>query len=156
MKTKSPSIVWGGLALVVRVLLGGLFVFAAIVKLRNPQLFVQGVMAFKILPDHLATLTAFVVPWLEVLAGVALILGWWARAGAVVLGGMLLAFIGGMLSVLARDLDVHCSCFGKFEIPCSGAIGPCHLARNAVLFAMAMYVAVVGPGSLAVDRESMK
>jgi uncharacterized membrane protein YphA (DoxX/SURF4 family) len=146
----------GLLATLVRVVLGGLFIFAAVIKLRNPQLFVQGVMAFKILPDHLAHLAAFVVPWMELLAGIALVLGLWARAGAVLLGAMLLAFIGGMISVIARDMDVTCSCFGKFEIPCSGAIGACHLARNSVLFAMAAFIALVGPGSLAIDRESAK
>jgi uncharacterized membrane protein YphA (DoxX/SURF4 family) len=147
----------GWLVFPARVLLGGLFVFAGVMKLTSPQLFVQAIAAFKLnIPDHLLILLTFVVPWTEILAGTALALGLWARSSALLIALMLLGFIGGIASVLIRKMDVHCSCFGSFEIPCTGPVGPCHLIRNTVLLALAGIVLAWGPGPLAIDRESAR
>jgi len=157
MTTSGRPIGW--LVLVTRVALGGLFIFAGVNKLLNPQHFLQAIDAFKIIPkeaDHLSVVGAFTVPWIEILAGAMLVLGWWARASALVIGSLLLVFLGAIISVLARDLSVSCSCFGKFEIPCTGPIGVCHIVRNAVLLALAIIVIAWGPGPLALDRESTK
>lgn len=152
-RAPSPAASVGLLAL--RVALGALFVFAAYVKLRDPQLFAFSVAAFKILPDSLAALATFAIPWTEAVAGVALVLGVWARATSVLLMALLGAFIAGIVSVLARGMNVHCGCFGKFEIPCTGPVGLCHVARNVVLFGLAGTVAWAGPGIAALlpDRR---
>lgn len=149
----------GWLVLPCRVILGGLFVFAGIMKLLNPQLFQQAIAAFKVpgLPSHLEILLTFVVPWCEIAAGSFLLLGVWTRSAALMLSTLLLGFIGLVVSVLLRpNMDVHCSCFGKFEIPCSGPVGPCHLIRNCVLLALGLVVVFFGPGPLAIDRESTR
>jgi putative oxidoreductase len=147
----------GWLIFVVRVLLGALFIFAGVMKLRDIQHFVQAVGAFKIIPEgaeHLQVLTAFVVPWIEILAGLMLVLGWWTRAAALTISLMLATFIVGIGSVIARDLDVKCTCFGKFEIPCDGPIGWCHIVRNSVLLVGTLLILVKGAGRLALDRDA--
>jgi len=146
----------GWLVLPARLALGALFIFAAYVKLSNPQHFALSVAAFKLLPDHLAVLVTFVVPWTELVAGVALVVGLWARSAAFLLALVLAVFMAGIGSVLYRQMDVECGCFGKFEIPCTGKVGVCHLARNGVLILLALVVMIWGPGPLAVDRESTK
>ena len=78
----------GGLVLLFRVLLGGLFIFAAVMKLSSPAAFALAIAAFKIIPehaDHLTKLAAYAVPWIELTCGVCLILGLWARSAALVL-----------------------------------------------------------------------
>jgi uncharacterized membrane protein YphA (DoxX/SURF4 family) len=149
----------GWLVLTCRVALGGLFVFAAWMKLSGPQAFADSVLAFKIIPesaDHLSTLTTFVVPWTEMVAGVALILGLWARSAALVLSAMLVVFIAGIGSVLYRHMDVSCGCFGKFEWPCTGPLGWCQIGRDLAMLAMGLLVVLKGPGPLAIDRESTR
>lgn len=136
---------------VLRLGLGGLFVFAAVAKLGDAQKFAFAVKAFKILPPQWTALAAYVVPWTEGVCGLFLILGLWTRSAALVLSTMLLAFIVAILSVLHRDLDVTCSCFGKFEIPCTGPVGLCHVARNLVLFAAVAWILARGPGYMSVD-----
>lgn len=141
--------------LVVRLVLGGLFVFAASLKLAHPQDFANSVLAFKVFPpaaDHLNHLVTFVVPWTEMLCGVLLILGLWTRSAALVLALLLGVFLGGILSVLVRKLDVSCGCFGKFEFPCGKVVGSCHIARNGVLIVLALLVLVKGPGAAALDN----
>lgn len=142
-----------GLLLLVRVVLGVLFIFAAWMKLKNPQAFADSVLAFKIFgrADHLVVLTTFVVPWLEVICGALLVLGLWSRAAGIALGAQLLIFTGGIISVLVRKLDVTCGCFGEYEWPCTGAVSMCHVGRNAVLLLAAGLLAWRGGGVAGLD-----
>lgn len=154
MKSPRPT---GWIALLLRVLLGALFIFAAFMKLRDPQQFAFAVSAFKILPDHLVILATFVVPWTELIAGTALVLGFWTRSAAVLLALLLGVFLAGIGLVLYRHMDnVNCSCFGKFEVPCKGPIGWCHVVRNSVLILLALTTCALAPGPLAIDRESTR
>lgn len=137
--------------LILRVIFGGLFIFAAVLKLRDPQTFFDAIMAFKILPAHLARLATFALPWTELLAGAALIVGYQTRSAAALLSTMLVAFLLGILSAIQRDLDLTCACFGKLEVPCKGPVGMCHVVRNAVLIAMGLTIAAFGAGKCAVE-----
>ena len=140
----------------VRIILGGLFIFAAIMKLQDIQGFAFSVKAFDVLPagaDHAAKLLAFVIPWTELFVGLLLLVGLWTRAASMLLSLILVGFIGGIISVLARDLNITCGCFGRFEKPCTGPISSCHVIRNGVLLAGTLFVLWKGPGSLAIDRQ---
>lgn len=139
--------------LIVRVALGALFVFAAWMKLRNPQAFADAVLAFKIFgsADHLVVLTTFVVPWLEMICGLLLVAGLWSRAAALALLAQLLVFTAGIVSVLVRKMDVTCGCFGEYEWPCVGAVSGCHVLRNSVLLLAAGLLAWRGGGVIGLD-----
>jgi uncharacterized membrane protein YphA (DoxX/SURF4 family) len=54
---------------------------------------------------------ALVMPWLELLAGLALILGIWTRASAVLVGVLLLVFVAAISLNLARGNAIDCGCF---------------------------------------------
>jgi uncharacterized membrane protein YphA (DoxX/SURF4 family) len=141
---------------VARVVVGGLFTFAAFVKLSEPQNFLDSVMAFKIfggkpMPDHLATLATFALPWIEMICGVLMILGLWARSAALVLAGLLSMFIVALVLVLQLPGPIECGCFGKFEIPCGKIVGPCHVVRNSILLGLTALVLFAGPGKWSVD-----
>lgn len=152
MTTNRAGTPLGWLVLGARIIVAGLFIFAGYIKLSDPQQFAFSVNAFKLLPEHLVILNTFVLPWMEMIAGVLLLAGVWTRAAAAVIGAMLVAFIFGIISVIYREMDVSCGCFGKYEIPCKGSLGVCHLIRNSVLLAMAGLVVVKGPGPLTFDR----
>lgn len=146
---------WGIIGLFCRVALGGLFILAGVLKLQNPLHFKQAIAAFKVpTPEHLTLLATYSIPWTELVAGTLLVLGWWARPAAGLIGVMLLGFIGAMASVLWRGIDTHCSCFGKLEFPCGSSVGWCQIVRNSVLLLLAAVVVVRGAGSLALQRES--
>jgi putative oxidoreductase len=151
----------GWLALVLRVVLAGLFILAGVLKLSDSQSFANAVLAFKIIPvpsgDRLVVLTTYIVPWTELIAGTCLLLGLWARASALVISLMLVVFIGGILSVMLRpDVDATCGCFGKLEFPCGNKVGACQLVRDVVMLAMGLFLVAKGPGALAIDREAAR
>jgi len=145
----------GALLLILRLATAGLFIWAASVKLAGPREFLFSIKGFKILPESHAMLEAlaFMVPWTEMVCAIALIVGFWGRAAAMVIGGMLVVFIGAILSVLVRGMTVDCGCFGDFSLFCSsGTIGWCNIGQNVLLFAIALPVMIWGPGLFSWDR----
>jgi uncharacterized membrane protein YphA (DoxX/SURF4 family) len=136
-----------------RLVLGGLFAFAAYNKLvpkgdaivtsSGPQGFAWTIKAFKLeLPDSLVLFSTFTMPWIELLAGVLLVLGVFTRASALVIGALLSVFIVLLISVLVRQLNVDCGCFGDMSPFCPKKVGWCHIAQDVGMLAAA--AAIVG------------
>ncbi|MCC6285174.1 MAG: DoxX family membrane protein [Phycisphaerales bacterium] len=151
MRQHKPSV--RGLAMVCRVVVGGLMAYAAYLKFQGIPAFADGIKAFKILPDHLVYVSAFAFPWIEAIAGVLLVLGLWTRGAALVCVGLLGAFLFAIISVMVRGVVVtECSCFGKTGFLCSGPPSWCHVAQDVILLSMSLVVCVVGCGFGGVDR----
>jgi putative oxidoreductase len=103
------------LLLVFRLALGGLFVYAGVVKVLDPLDFAQNIRNYRLVGQSLSFIAAVVLPWLEILAGVALAAGIWKRASALIISGLLVFFIVLTLVTIARGLDVECGCFGALS-----------------------------------------
>ena len=61
--------------LVCRLLVGGVFVYASLDKILNPSEFAKVVYNYQILPLPLSNLLAMSLPWLELFAGLAIVIG---------------------------------------------------------------------------------
>lgn len=96
-----------------RLIVGGVFVFAGVVKLLDPAKFAQDIANYQAFPYWTWNLAAAIVPVTEILAGLAVLSGVKRRAGAIVLGSLTVAFIGLILSVIVRGIDLSCGCFGE-------------------------------------------
>jgi uncharacterized membrane protein YphA (DoxX/SURF4 family) len=103
------------LLVIFRLVLGGLFVYAGVVKVLDPLDFAQNIRNYRLVGQALSFLAAVVLPWLEILAGVALAAGVWTRASALIISGLLVFFILLTLVTIARGLDVECGCFGALS-----------------------------------------
>jgi len=103
------------LLVVFRLVLGGLFVYAGVVKVLDPLDFAQNIRNYRLVGQSLSFIAAVVLPWLEILAGVALAAGIWKRASALIISGLLVFFILLTLVTIARGLDVECGCFGALS-----------------------------------------
>jgi uncharacterized membrane protein YphA (DoxX/SURF4 family) len=103
------------LLVVFRLVLGGLFVYAGVVKVLDPLGFAQNIRNYDLVGQSLSFIAAIVLPWLEILAGVALAAGVWKRASALIISGLLVFFILLTLVTIARGLDVECGCFGALS-----------------------------------------
>lgn len=142
--------------LVLRLVTAGLFLWAASVKFGDVRAFRQSIKGFHLLPEHVLDPLAFIVPWTEVVCALALILGFWARSAALVIGTMLVLFAVAVASALMRpEIHVECGCFGKYTLLCPpGEVGWCNVGQNALLLAIALPVLFWGPGILSLDRWS--
>lgn len=92
------------------VILGGLFGYAGFIKLLSPDEFAGAVLAYKLLPVFLAGLVAAVLPWLEVAAGLFLVLGLKRRSSLIILELLTASFLLVMAITMARGLQIDCGC----------------------------------------------
>lgn len=140
------------LARMAGIFLGAVFLWAAWKKIaplgspNPPQVFASSITAYKLgFPDWLVTFSTFAVPWTELLAGVALILGLWTRAAAGIIVAMLLLFIGLGISALVRGLEIKCGCFGDGTLFCTGGLGWCHIRENLFLTSLGVLCVLARP-----------
>ena len=124
------------LLLVLRVVLGAIFVYAAWVKLRDPwQLFAMSIDSYQILPLREVELAAHVIPWMELALGLLLIAGLWLRISGSIVSLLLLTFFVLMLRAYAKGMAIDCGCFGPGE-----AISWKTLLRDGSMVAAALLV----------------
>jgi uncharacterized membrane protein YphA (DoxX/SURF4 family) len=97
--------------LFLRVSLGLVFVYAGILKIRDPIAFAGSVAAYKLLPYFFNYLVAATIPWVELTCGLLLIFGYRVRAAAGITAAMNILFIVLLASTIVRGLDIDCGCF---------------------------------------------
>ena len=99
--------------------LGAVFVGAALPKLADPPGFAKAIWAYQLFPAFVIHPAALALPWLELLCGACLCLGFWTRAAAGWLTVLLLTFLAALSINLARHHPVDCGCFGTQTRPLS-------------------------------------
>ncbi|WP_162459160.1 MauE/DoxX family redox-associated membrane protein [Desulfosarcina ovata] len=95
----------------VKIILGIVFLFSSAGKIIDPGAFAAIVANYQLLPPQLVTATAVVFPWVEALCGLALVCGWLDEGAALLIGLMMVAFIGITIYNGYRGLDIACGCF---------------------------------------------
>src|SRR2546429_4940954 len=108
MDSSRRNVVWRIVALII----GGIFVYAGVIKAMDPVAFANDIDNYKILPWPLVVRLAFYLPWLELLCGLALILRFLYRGGLFILTGLTFVFIAASVIAKVRGLDITCGCFG--------------------------------------------
>ncbi|MEM9480083.1 MAG: MauE/DoxX family redox-associated membrane protein [Verrucomicrobiota bacterium] len=108
---------------VLRLFLGGVFVTLGVSKIMDPIAFEKAIRNYQLLVDPWPAWTALCLPWLEVFAGIAIILRIAYPGGLLVITGSLLAFIGAVISLIVRKIDASCGCYGKLgEAPLAATL----------------------------------
>jgi len=98
-----------------RLIVGGVFIWAGLLKIFDPLDFAQNIKNYQIFPQEISFLLALVLPWVEVICGIFLVLGIF-RLGSSFLASLLLAVFVILVSVtMARGIDTDCGCFGSFS-----------------------------------------
>ena len=99
------------ISLLSRLFLGGIFVYASYDKIIHPVPFAEIVYNYQILPDALVNLVSLFLPWIELLMGLALILGVWLPGAILICNLLLIVFFSTLVFNMARGLDIDCGCF---------------------------------------------
>jgi len=142
------------LHLLLRLLLGGFFVYASLDKIWSPAAFAKIVYQWQVVGPVASNLAAVTLPWVELLAGLLLVGGVWKRESALVIALLLVVFIVAAGSVLARGIDVeNCGCVSVAAAAVPSAWPPAWtkgvgwflVARNLVLLGAALALAAPGP-----------
>jgi len=101
-----PAFTW-----LLRICIGGLFIYSGLQKMVFPDAFAQNVACYLMVPAKYVNMIAFVLPPLEVIAGAVLIfIPYLRQAAALLIFGMLVMFIGATGMALWQGLEIDCGC----------------------------------------------
>ena len=98
--------------LLIRIILGGIFIYSGIYKINDPQSLEVVIRNYKILNDPFIALLAMALPPLEIIIGACLLLKMLFKGAILITGSLLIAFIVSLSSLILRGLDVECGCLG--------------------------------------------
>jgi hypothetical protein len=124
--------------LIARGILGGVFVYAGILKMRSPIEFADNIAAYQFLPANTINALALGLPFFEIICGLLVLGGVCIKIGTLGISTMLLVFMGAILTALKRGLSIDCGCFGGhswIESNLWVALG-----RDVILLLLAMYI----------------
>ena len=129
--------------LAARWILGLTFIYASVYKIVSPADFAKIVYGYGLFPAGLINLIAIIIPFLELVGGLALLLGFYPRSAAVIINGLLLAFIVVLSINLVRGHEFDCGCFSAGQ---SGyASSPIvNLLRDIIYFILGLQVILFG------------
>jgi uncharacterized membrane protein YphA (DoxX/SURF4 family) len=100
------------IGLVARLVLGGVLLIAGYLKAFTIDKSQMAVRAYEVLPISLANFLGIILPWLEIGAGLLLILGFAVRYSAIFGTALMLIFVVAIGQAWARGLSIDCGCFG--------------------------------------------
>jgi hypothetical protein len=131
---------------------GGLFIYAGVLKALDPVTFAIDIDNYKILPWPIGVRLAFYLPWLEIFSGIALITRKLYGGGLSILAALTSIFIVASIVAKARGLDITCGCFGHASKYLSFAG---HLALDfAILTALLVLIFRTREDYAALPRQS--
>ena len=103
------------LILLLRVILGIIFIYASIDKIIDPLKFSNTIDNYHITPVSLNNLAALIIPWVELIVGLFLIAGVYLRGSLIIVMVLLVWFIFILTQALVRGINVNCGCFNLAE-----------------------------------------
>lgn len=129
----------GWIELAARWILGLTFIYASFHKIVSPADFAKIVYGYDLFPEISINLIAIVIPFLELVIGLALIIGIYPRSAAIIISGLLLAFIAASAINLIRGHEFNCGCF--FSGQSGYASSPkVTIARDIIYFIFGMQI----------------
>lgn len=130
----------GWLDLVLRWVLGGLFILASAHKIADPAAFAKIVYGYDLFPAASINLIAILLPYIELTAGLALVAGVYPRAASVILSGLLVGFILVIGINAARGHVFDCGCFSVGEDALWQSSPGWLLTRNVLLLVVGVSI----------------
>ena len=97
--------------LTARLILGVTFIYASYNKILAPAEFAKLVYGYDLFPHETINLISITIPFIELISGIALITGIYTRAAALIIIGMLIAFIISISINVIRGHEFDCGCF---------------------------------------------
>jgi len=133
------------LELAARVMLGATFIYASYHKIIAPAEFAKLIYGYDLFPPETINLIAIIVPFVELITGIALIIGFYPQSAALILNAMLVFFILIISINRIRGHEFDCGCFSMQTDRLDDSPGYM-LGRNLLLLTMGIYSMWYGLG----------
>jgi putative oxidoreductase len=138
--------IFTGLDWTFRLLLAGLFLYAAWPKLLDPEGFARSITNYKlslpVIGQDYVYLSAMFLPALEAVAAVCLFISKLRRGAALTFVVLLSVFTVLILQAVLRGLNIDCGCFGNSDVSAALAtkVGWTKILENLGWLAAAIFV----------------
>jgi putative oxidoreductase len=139
------------LNLIARIIVGWIFIYAAVGKIANPADFAEDIKNYQLLPDFMLNIVALTMPWIEILCGIFLIVGFRLKANAFLAGGLLLTFNFAVFYAMALGLNIDCGCFSERAT----MVGWTKIGENMLTIILALYIFIYPVKSLTLEKFSL-
>ncbi|MBI5711762.1 MAG: DoxX family membrane protein [Candidatus Eisenbacteria bacterium] len=117
-----------------QIAIGVVLLASSLAKLGDLRTFATQIGHYHLVPLAAVNLMAMTLPWVELTAGLALVVGVWPRSAAWTALAMMLVFTVAIGTAMARGLDFECGCFGTADATRVGAV---KLGENLLFIALA-------------------
>ena len=98
------------ITLLMRIILGLVFIVASYDKLLNPQQFARDISNYHLIPFGLENFVAIILPWIELFIGTSLIIGIMVEGSAIATGVLLIMFNFLVFQAMVRGFNIECGC----------------------------------------------
>jgi uncharacterized membrane protein YphA (DoxX/SURF4 family) len=138
---------------VARLVVGGVWLAAGLLKVPDGAESVRAVRAYRLLPEAIVPTVGHGLPALEIVIGLALVVGALTRGAAAISAILQVAFIIGIASAWARGLQIDCGCFGGGGYDANATEKyPWEIARDVGLLLLSLWLVWRPSTRLAVDN----
>jgi len=151
------------LSLVFRIYLGYFFIYASLSKIPHPAQFADAIANYRLVPYMFLNMGAVILPWIELVTGLFLIIGFKSRASVIVIGLLLIMFDVMILINMHQGAPISCGCYDTVGEP----IGWKKVLENALMLVFSVQIyycdrpellnnlrSIVGAGSRITIAES--
>ncbi len=98
------------LIVVIRIVLGSVFLWASFDKIIDPAKFARSITNYHVFPYGIENTIAIVLPWLELFIGSGLILGVMVDGSIVITSVLLILFNLMIAQAILRGFNIECGC----------------------------------------------
>lgn len=105
--------------LIIRILIGTLFVFSGLLKYSDLASFNETIEAFRIIPSRYSSIIYFFtisIPSIEIICGIALICNHFRKKMCMILLVLMIIFTIAVSIDIHRGIIIDCGCFGILDI----------------------------------------
>jgi len=125
------------LYLLIRIVLGLVFIYAGAAKLIDPKAFAKVISQYDIVPEFLLAPIALGLPVMELLAGIGLIFH--IRGSLTIIASLLVIFVLVLGYGIFNDIEIDCGCFSPEEINARNSLKQA-LFRDLLMIGAACYI----------------
>ena len=130
----------GWIEIAFRWILGITFIYASYYKILSPTDFAKMVYGYNLFPDVLINLIAIFLPFVELISGLSLLLGIYPRSAALIINGLLIAFILALTINIIRGHEFDCGCFSAKESGSPKMMANLMVIRDVIYLIMGLQV----------------
>jgi putative oxidoreductase len=127
------------LSFLLRIYIGGIFIYASIHKIINPGSFALDIATYDILPLYLINIVAIILPYLEIVSGILIIIGPFQKEASILITGMMTVFLIALIIAIYKGIDASCGCFASQSVE-EDPISYKTVIRDTLWLLIALYV----------------